>query len=78
MNANIRWIGGSIGGAVMARFITRAVFHEPGYTHGFMALAAAYAIAAAVAVLTPGRSRPDIEERFIAGLACQDVTLSTY
>jgi hypothetical protein len=34
-----------------------------------MALAAAYAIAAAVAVLIPGRSRPDIEERFIAGLA---------
>ncbi|MDQ0779997.1 hypothetical protein QF026_008463 [Streptomyces aurantiacus] len=38
-------------------------------THEFMALAAAYAMAAAVAVLIPGRPRPDIEERFGTGLS---------
>jgi hypothetical protein len=75
MNANIRWTAG----VVMTIIFTTAVFpnglpHEPGCTHGFMALTAAYAIAAAGALLIPRMSRLGTEERFGAGLASTSPT----
>lgn len=62
MNANIRTIGGSVGSAVMATVVTAGATvgglpSESGYRHGFMMLAAAMAVAAAVALAIPRSGR---------------------
>jgi EmrB/QacA subfamily drug resistance transporter len=70
MNANIRTIGGSIGGAVMATIVTSKVYandvpHESGYTHGFLALMAAMLVCAVVALAIPRVGRKEIEEHLV-------------
>ena len=58
MNANIRTVGGALGGAVLASVVTAG--HRPdgypvesGYTNGFTVLAVTSALAALVAVAVP-------------------------
>ena len=58
MNANIRTVGGALGGAVLASVVTAG--HRPdgfpveaGYTHGFTLLAVTSALAAIVALVVP-------------------------
>ena len=58
MNANIRTVGGALGGAVLASVVTAGARSdglpvEAGYTHGFMLLAVTSALAALVAVFVP-------------------------
>ncbi|WP_026311179.1 MFS transporter [Parafrankia elaeagni] len=58
MNANIRTIGGSIGAAVMAVLVAGGASagglpQASGYSHGFLFLAVASAVAALVALLIP-------------------------
>ena len=58
MNANIRTVGGALGGAVLATVITAGARPdglpvEAGYTHGFGVLVATSALAALVALLVP-------------------------
>jgi MFS family permease len=68
MNANIRTIGGSIGAAVTSMVIlagtpTGGTPKESGYTHGFLLLLIAGALATAAAVLIPtARRRNDVSE----------------
>ena len=58
MNANIRTVGGALGGAVLASVVTAG--HRPdgfpveaGYTHGFTLLVVTSALAALVALAVP-------------------------
>jgi sugar phosphate permease len=58
MNANIRTVGGAIGGAVLGSVVTAGARAdglpvEAGYTHGFAVLAGCSAVAALVALLVP-------------------------
>jgi EmrB/QacA subfamily drug resistance transporter len=58
MNANIRTVGGALGGAVLASVITAGARPdgfpvEAGYTHGFGVLVVTSALAALVAVFVP-------------------------
>jgi EmrB/QacA subfamily drug resistance transporter len=58
MNANIRTVGGALGGAVLASVVTAGARAdglpvEAGYTHGFGLLVATSALAALVAVFVP-------------------------
>jgi len=58
MNANIRTIGGSVGGALMASIVTAHVGvdglpKESGYTAGFLMLAIGFVIAAGAGLLIP-------------------------
>ena len=58
MNANIRTVGGALGGAVLATVITAGARPdglpvEAGYTHGFAVLVATSALAALVALFVP-------------------------
>ena len=58
MNANIRTVGGALGGAVLATVITAGARPdglpvEAGYTHGFGVLVATSALAALVALFVP-------------------------
>ena len=58
MNANIRTIGGSVGGALMASIVTAHVGvdglpKESGYTTGFLMLAIGFVIAAGAGLLIP-------------------------
>ena len=58
MNANIRTVGGALGGAVLASVITSGARAdglpvESGYTHGFLVLAIAAAAATLVTLLVP-------------------------
>ena len=58
MNANIRTVGGALGGAVLASVVTAGARPdglpvEAGYTHGFALLAVTSALAALVAVFVP-------------------------
>jgi EmrB/QacA subfamily drug resistance transporter len=65
MNANIRTIGGSVGAAVMSSIVTSgvrtgAIPRQSGYTHGFLLLTVATALAAFAAFFVPNR-RPGRE-----------------
>lgn len=58
MNANIRTVGGALGGAVLASVVTSGASPdgfpvEAGYTHGFALLVVTSALAALVAVFVP-------------------------
>ena len=58
MNANIRTVGGALGGAVLASVITAGHRPDgfpwsPGYTHGFTLLVVTSALAALVALAVP-------------------------
>jgi MFS family permease len=58
MNANIRTVGGALGGAVLASVVTANLRPdglpvESGYTHGFGLLVVTSALAAVVAVFVP-------------------------
>jgi MFS family permease len=58
MNANIRTVGGALGGAILASVITSGARAdglplESGYTHGFLVLAIAAAAATLVTLLVP-------------------------
>ena len=60
MNANIRTVGGALGGAVLASVITAGARAdglpvESGYTHGFGVLAVTSGLATLVALLVPTR-----------------------
>ncbi len=73
MNANIRTIGGALGGAALASVITAGARAdglpvESGYTAGFAVLAGCYGVATVVALFIPGRLRtvPADEEVFHA------------
>ena len=66
MNANIRTVGGAIGGAVLGSVVTAGARAdglpvEAGYTNGFAVLAACSAVAALVALLVPVARRPEPE-----------------
>jgi sugar phosphate permease len=75
MNANIRTIGGALGGAVMASIVTAGAAPsgspmESGYTNGFLMLAGALLLSAVVALFIPGVQRdprthaePEVELR---------------
>lgn len=75
MNANIRTIGGALGGAVMASIVTAGAAPsgspmESGYTNGFLMLAGALLLSAVVALFIPGVRRdprthaePEVELR---------------
>ncbi len=63
MNANIRTVGGALGGAIVASVITAGARAdglpvEAGYTQGFGVLAAGAFVAMGVSVLVPGPSAP--------------------
>jgi EmrB/QacA subfamily drug resistance transporter len=67
MNANIRTVGGAIGGAVLGSVVTAGARAdglpvEAGYTHGFAVLAACSAVAALAALLVPVLMHPEPEE----------------
>jgi MFS family permease len=67
MNANIRTVGGAIGGAVLGSVVTAGARAdglpvEAGYTHGFAVLAGCSAVAALVALLVPVPRRPAVTE----------------
>jgi EmrB/QacA subfamily drug resistance transporter len=67
MNANIRTIGGAIGGAVMASIVTShpaadGLPREAGYTHGFLMLAAAAGVAAVASLMIPTADTAPAEE----------------
>ena len=67
MNANIRTVGGAIGGAVLGSVVTAGARAdglpvEAGYTHGFAVLAGCSAVAALVALLVPLGRQPEAEE----------------
>ena len=67
MNANIRTVGGAIGGAVLGSVVTAGARAdglpvEAGYTHGFAVLAGCSAVAALIALLVPVQRRPEAEE----------------
>ncbi len=73
MNANIRTIGGALGGAALASVVTAGARPdglpvEAGYTSGFAVLAGCYALATVVALFIPARGRvvPPGEEIFHA------------
>ena len=58
MNANIRTVGGAIGGAVLGSVVTAGARAdglpvEAGYTHGFAVLAGCSAVAALIALIVP-------------------------
>jgi MFS family permease len=58
MNANIRTVGGALGGALLASVVTASLRPdglpvESGYTHGFGVLVVTSALAAVVAVFVP-------------------------
>ncbi|MFN2522036.1 MAG: MFS transporter [Mycobacteriales bacterium] len=64
MNANIRTVGGALGGAVLASVITAGVRSdglalESGYANGFLVLALSALAAATVALLVPVRRIPE-------------------
>ncbi len=64
MNANIRTVGGAIGGAVLGSVVTAGARAdglpvEAGYTHGFGVLAACSFVAALVALLVPTSRAPE-------------------
>ncbi|MCW2606560.1 MAG: Multidrug resistance transporter, superfamily protein [Frankiales bacterium] len=66
MNANIRTVGGAIGGAVLGSVVTAGARAdglpvEAGYTHGFAVLAGCSLLAALVALLVPVH-RPEPED----------------
>ena len=66
MNANIRTVGGALGGAVLASVVTAGARPdglpvEAGYTHGFAVLAFAALAATAVAVFVPVLRGPEPE-----------------
>ena len=66
MNANIRTVGGAIGGAVLGSVVTAGARAdglpvEVGYTAGFAVLAGCSAVAALVALLVPVARRPEPE-----------------
>jgi MFS family permease len=66
MNANIRTVGGAIGGAVLGSVVTAGARAdglpvEAGYTSGFAVLAGCSAVAALVALLVPVARRPEPE-----------------
>ncbi|WP_406495935.1 MFS transporter [Streptomyces sp. NBC_01604] len=75
MNANIRTIGGALGGAVMAGIVTAGAApsgspKEPGYTNGFLMLAGVLLLSAVVALFIPSVRRdprthaePEVELR---------------
>ena len=67
MNANIRTVGGAIGGAVLGSVVTAGARAdglpvEAGYTNGFAVLAGCSAVAALVALLVPVPRQPEPEE----------------
>jgi EmrB/QacA subfamily drug resistance transporter len=67
MNANIRTVGGAIGGAVLGSVVTAGARAdglpvEAGYTHGFAVLAGCSAVAALVALLVPVARQPEPEQ----------------
>ena len=67
MNANIRTVGGAIGGAVLGSVVTAGARAdglpvEAGYTHGFAVLAGCSAVAALIALLVPVQRQPEAEE----------------
>jgi MFS family permease len=64
MNANIRTVGGAIGGAVLGSVVTAGARAdglpvEAGYTHGFAVLAGCSAVAALIALLVPVPAQPE-------------------
>ena len=64
MNANIRTVGGAIGGAVLGSVVTAGARAdglpvEAGYVHGFAVLAGCSLLAATVALLVPAPDRPE-------------------
>jgi EmrB/QacA subfamily drug resistance transporter len=64
MNANIRTVGGAIGGAVLGSVVTAGARAdglpvEAGYTNGFLVLAGCSAVAAVIALLVPVPRRPE-------------------
>ena len=66
MNANIRTVGGAIGGAVLGSVVTAGARAdglpvEAGYTSGFAVLAGCSAVAALVALLVPVSRQPEAE-----------------
>ena len=66
MNANIRTVGGAIGGAVLGSVVTAGARAdglpvEAGYTAGFAVLAGCSAVAALVALLVPVSRQPEAE-----------------
>lgn len=81
MNANIRTVGGALGGAVLASVVTAGARPdglpvEAGYTHGFGVLLGTAVLAALVALLVPLTRRPaaahldggaPVEELAVAG-----------
>jgi predicted MFS family arabinose efflux permease len=67
MNANIRTVGGAIGGAVLGSVVTAGARAdglpvEAGYTNGFAVLAGCSAVAALVALLVPVPRQPEPEQ----------------
>jgi hypothetical protein len=67
MNANIRTIGGALGGAVLGSVVTAGARAdglpvESGYTNGFLVLALSAAAATLVALLVPVSKAPEPEE----------------
>ena len=71
-HANIRTVGGAIGGAVLGSVVTAGARAdglpvEAGYTAGFAVLAGCSAVAALVALLVPVARRPE-PEVFVAGV----------
>ena len=69
MNANIRTVGGAIGGAVLGSVVTAGARAdglpvEAGYVHGFAVLAGCSAVAALIALLVPvsRRLEPQLSE----------------
>ncbi len=66
MNANIRTVGGAIGGAVLGSVVTAGARAdglpvEAGYTAGFAVLAVCSGVAAVVALLVPSAAGPEPE-----------------
>jgi MFS family permease len=64
MNANIRTVGGALGGAILASVVTAGARSgqlpvERGYTHGFLILALCSFAATAVAAIIPTWAGPE-------------------
>ncbi|MCW2778625.1 MAG: transporter, partial [Frankiales bacterium] len=67
MNANIRTVGGALGGAILASVVTAGARPdglpvEAGYTHGFGVLAAGALVAMLVAMLVPVATGPEPDD----------------